>query len=101
MLIKVRVSFRLGDVPIMSIELHPRLSQRVGMCVPSGCSAADVYGNYAQLYGHINAKLESTNLVRSSLTEDYFYEGYYEGSNLPFDKNILPETWTWGQSLYV
>ena len=85
----------------MSIELRPRLSQRVGMCVPSGCSAADVYGNYAQLYGHINAKLESTNLVRSSLTEDYFYEGYYEGSNLPFDKSILPETWTWGQILYV
>ena len=78
-----------------------RLSQKVGMCVPSGCSGLDVFENYRQLYEHINAKLEKTSYTELSLTEDYFYEGYLEGTILDGYENILPASWTWGQWLYV
>ena len=78
-----------------------RLNQKVGMCVPSGCSAADVFANYKQLYEHINAKLERTLTTEFSLTEDYFYEEYYDGTVMDGYANIRPESWTWGQWTYV
>lgn len=77
-----------------------RLSQKVGICVPSGCSGADVFENYKQLYAHINAMLEKTS-IEGSLTKDYFYEGYLEGTLADGFNNIKPEFWTWGQCFYV
>ena len=77
-----------------------RLSQKVGICVPSGCSGADVFENYKQLYAHINAMLEKTS-IEGSLTKDYFYDGYLEGTLADGFNNIKPEFWTWGQCFYV
>ena len=77
------------------------LAQRVGMCVPSGCTDSDTLENYRQLYTHISATFEPTTQIQVSVTEDYFYEGYLEGNIHDGFYNILPESWTWGQWLYV
>ena len=78
-----------------------RMSQKVGMCVPSGCSALDVYVSYRKLYEHISGKLEKTTYTEYSLTEDYFFDEYYNGTTWDGNKSLLPEYWTGGQWLYV
>ena len=76
------------------------MAQRVGMCVPSGCTVEDAATNYIKLYKNIGAWLHPNVDVQPSLTEDYFFEGYFEGNEFE-DTNITPKYWTWGQWFYV
>ena len=79
------------------------MAQRVGMCVPSGCTVQDAAINYIKVYKNIGAWLspEFSRSPQLSLTEDYFFEGYFEGNESDGYLNILPKHWTWGQWLYV
>ena len=76
------------------------MAQRVGMCIPSGCTVEDAATNYVLLYKNIGAWLKP-QLIQLSLTEDYFFEGYLEGNVYDDFYNITPKYWTWGQCLYV
>ena len=79
----------------------PNMPQRVGVCIPSGCTVEDADTNYKMIYENIGAKFTPQTGAQPSLTEDYFYEGYLQGNEYDGYYDITPDAWTWGQWCYV
>ena len=79
----------------------PSMGQKVGVCVPSGCTVADAAINYLKVYKNIGATFTPQTGSQMSLTEDYFFKEYLEGNENDGFYNITPKHWTWGKWLYV
>ena len=85
------------------------MGQKVGVCVPSGCTVADAAINYLKVYKNIGATFTPQTILdqyselsqQMSLTEDYFYKEYLEGNENDGFYNITPKHWTWGKWFYV
>ena len=52
-----------------------RMAQKLGICIPSGCTWNDIYNNYEEVYDNIHSRLDrksSVGCFTDEFTEDYY-----------------------------
>ena len=52
-----------------------RMAQKLGICIPSGCTWNDIYNNYEEVYDDIHSRLDrksSVGCFTDEFTEDYY-----------------------------